>query len=308
MCQNRSVLLEGIVPHLPKCAALCVCVAMMTPVGVILIGCTTGGPRPSGGNTPDPNVTPVTEGDWYRPAVSATWQWQLQPNNAGEINTTYDVEVYDVDLFDVSASLIKDLQDGGRRVICYFSAGSFEDFRDDADAFSPEDLGTTLDGFADERWLDIRSSAVRAIMQARLVVAAQKGCDGVEPDNMDGYANDAGFPLTADDQLAFNRFIANEAHRRGLSVGLKNDLDQIPDLVAYFDFAVNEQCHEFDECDALTPFVDAGKPVFNAEYSDEYVSDPADREAICAESQELNIRTLVLPLDLDDSFHFSCEP
>jgi len=281
---------------------------MLTPAGVMLIGCTATAAKSDAGNTLDPNVAPVSDGDWYRPGVSATWQWQLQPNGDDEINTTYEVEVYDVDLFDVPASLIEQLHDDGRRVICYFSAGSYEDFRDDAKAFSPEDLGTTLDGFTDERWLDIRSSGVHAIMQARLAIAAEKGCDGVEPDNMDGYANDAGFPLTADDQLAFNRFIANEAHRQGLSVGLKNNLDQIPDLVAYFDFAVNEQCHEFDECDALTPFIDAGKPVFNAEYADEFVNDPASREAICAESQKLNIRTLVLPLDLDDSFRFSCKP
>lgn len=42
-------------------------------------------------------------------------------------------------------------------------------------------------------------------MQARLDLAVQKGCDGVEPDNVDGYQNNSGFPLTAQDQLAYNR-------------------------------------------------------------------------------------------------------
>ena len=57
-----------------------------------------------------------------------------------------------------------------------------------------------------------------------------KGYDGVEPDNVDRYVNASGFDLDADAQLAFNRFIANEAHARGLSVGLKNDLDQVPEF------------------------------------------------------------------------------
>lgn len=43
---------------------------------------------------------------------------------------------------------------------------------------------------------------------------------------------------------------------------LKNDLNQIPLLEPFFDFSVNEQCHEFAECNAMAPFVAAGKPVF----------------------------------------------
>jgi hypothetical protein len=70
----------------------------------------------------------------------------------------YEVDAYDLDLFDVSASLIDELHDADRRVICYFSAGSFENFREDADEFLADELGNVLDDFADERWLDVRSS------------------------------------------------------------------------------------------------------------------------------------------------------
>jgi hypothetical protein len=63
------------------------------------------------------------------------------------------------------------------------------------------------------------------ILFARLDLAVAKGCDGVEPDNVDGYANNTNFPLTVQDQLQFNIWLANEAHARGLSIGLKNDLD-----------------------------------------------------------------------------------
>ena len=119
-----------------------------------------------------------------------------------------------------------------------------------------------MDGWADEQWLDISNEDLVPIMRARLDLAVQKGCDGVEPDNMDGYTNNTGFSLSADDQLAYNKFIANEARKRGLSVGLKNDLDQIIELEPYYDFSVNEQCHEYNECDKMQPFIDATQPLW----------------------------------------------
>ena len=254
-------------------------------------------------NIPDSVITPPTA-QWYRPTVTTTWQWQL----LGTTNTAYDVDLYDIDLFDSSETLIASLQTAGRRVICYFSAGSFEDFRPDAASFPSQVLGNPLDDFPDERWLDIRSPSVLTIMEARLDMAVDKGCDGVEPDNMDGFANNSGFSLTSADQLTFNRNIATEAHERGLSVGLKNDLDQISDLISFFDFQVNEQCHEFAECAELDAFITAGKPVFNAEYELPLVTDAGARAQLCQAALARNFRTLILPFDLDDSFRFSCDP
>ena len=83
---------------------------------------------------------------------------------------------------------------------------------------------------------------------------------------VDGYANATGFPLTAADQLRFNRWLAAEAHRQGLAVGLRPDLEQVPQLVSSFDWATNEQCVAYDECDLLTPFAAARKPVVVIEY------------------------------------------
>jgi len=252
----------------------------------------------------DYNVSPISIGTWYQPSVSVTWQWQLE----GAIDTTYEVDLYDIDLFDTSEDLIQQLQASGKKVICYFSAGSYENWRSDANLFADSDLGNTLDGWDDERWLDIRSTDVHALMKSRLDLAVQKNCDGVEPDNMDGYNNNSGFNLTATDQLAFNRFIANEAHIRGLSVGLKNDLDQIEDLVDYYDFAVNEQCFEYEECDTLAPFINNGKAVLNAEYKQEYVNDQTIRDTMCGESLGMQLSTLILPLLLDNEFRLSCQP
>ncbi|GGX48424.1 endo alpha-1,4 polygalactosaminidase [Saccharospirillum salsuginis] len=252
-----------------------------------------------GGTDPTDNAA---DRQRYQPALDVRWQWQLK----GTINTDYDVELYDIDLFDTSSEQIAALQDAGRRVICYFSAGSYENWRPDAAQFNPESLGHTLDGWADERWLDVRDPSLEPIMKARLDLAAEKGCDGVEPDNVDGYANHTGFNLTGDDQLGFNRFLAREAHARGLAIALKNDLDQIEDLVDDFDFAINEECFAYNECEALTPFIEAGKPVLNVEYDWTLATDPEAREALCDRARQLNFRTLILPLELDDRFRFSC--
>ena len=248
------------------------------------------------------NISPIMEGGWHRPAVGATWQWQL----SGVINSGYIVDIYDIDLFDTSPESIRSIQSGGSKIICYFSAGSYENWRDDATDFNAAELGKVMEGYEEERWLDIRSQNVLSMMAGRMDLAVTKGCDGVEPDNLDAYTNDSGFQLTAADQLVFNRQIANAAHNRGLSVGLKNDLDQVSELVAYYDFAVNEQCFEYEECEALKPFTAAGKPILNAEYKDEYVQDGSARKALCKQASTLAMSTLILPLELDDSFRLSC--
>jgi len=93
-----------------------------------------------------------------------------------------------------------------------------------------------------------------------------------------------------------------------MSIALKNDTDQLKDLVGDFDFAVNEQCHEFAECEGYQVFIASGKPVFNAEYAAPYSSDPAARVKLCADANARKFHTLVLPLALDDSFRYSCEP
>lgn len=267
-------------------------------VTLLFLGCGSN-------NTLQEDITePVKTENWYKPDRDTSWQWQLR----GELNTSYDVQLYDVDLFDINTSVIQSLQSEDKKVICYFSAGSYESWRADEATFPIEALGQELDGWEGEKWLDIRDENLKPVMQARLDLAVQKGCDGVEPDNMDGYINETGFSLSASEQLEYNKFIATEARKRDLSVGLKNDLDQIEALEPYYDFAVNEQCHEFNECDKLLPFIEANKPVFNAEYAQKYVENSfGERDELCRSSIELGFKTLVLSLLLDDSFRYSCD-
>jgi hypothetical protein len=274
--------------------------------GALLALCAACG----GSSAPDPGAQsgpgappPTGPAAAWKPGVADTWQWQLR----GTLDVAYDVKVYDVDLFDTPQATIASLQAAGRHVVCYFSAGSAEDWRPDYARFLAADMGNALSGWPGERWLDTRSDNVRAVMRSRLDLAVSKRCDGVEPDNVDGYANNPGFALDAGSQLDFNRFLASQAHARGLAVGLKNDVDQIPDLVAGFDFAINEQCHEFDECDAYAAFTSGGKAVFNAEYLQADVTDGVARAKLCSAARAANLRTLVLPLQLDDSFRYSCD-
>jgi len=244
----------------------------------------------------------VTSGDWYRPAVDVNAQVQLQ----GTPNISYDVELYVLDLFDTDSAVIDALHADGRKMICYFSAGTFENWRDDAGRFTATDKGRRLGNWPGERWLDIRSQNVRAIMADRLDLAVQRGCDGVDPDNVDGYANRTGLPLTYQDQIDYNTWLAEQAHQRGLAISLKNDLGQIDDLVAHFDFAINESCHEWDECELLMPFIEAGKPVVHINYL--YADDPIGRAELCLYTRGLGFNTLTLPQMLDGSFRHSCNP
>ncbi len=238
-------------------------------------------------------------GTVWRPPVGTTWQWQL---SGLPIDTSVDVAAYDVDLFTTNDEELATLKADGRTVICYFSAGSFEGFRPDAADFAAAGKGKPLGApFEDELWLDLRSAEVRTLMQRRLDLAVARGCDAVEPDNVDGYRNDTGFELTQADQLDYNRFIAAQAHARGLSVGLKNDIDQLADLEPDFDWALNEECFTFNECAQYQDnFLAANKAVLHAEYVN-----PSQLAEVCAVTEPLGLSTVVKNIELD-AFRLPC--
>ncbi len=254
-------------------------------------------------NLPVSVVAGKASREWYRPTSFTHWQIQLQ----GEVDSQYPAELYDIDLFDSPKSLIDQLHASGKHVICYFSAGSSEDWRSDDSEFRIEDKGSSLQGWKGERWLNIRSENVRNIMKTRMDYARQQGCDGVDPDNVDAYSNPSGFYFSAEEQLDYNRFLAKEAHKRNLAIALKNDLEQVDALVDYFDFSVNEQCFEYEECEKLKPFADKNKAVLNIEYKSNYANVGENRHELCTRSKDLKFSTLVLPIKLDDTFRYSCQ-
>jgi hypothetical protein len=233
-------------------------------------------------------AVPLPETAWH-PHPGMTWQWQL----TGTVNTTYDVDAYDIDGFDNETAVVERIHARGAKAICYISAGSWENWRSDAEDF-PNYVKGKKNGWPGEKWLDIRQIDVLGpIMGERMNMCALKGFDAIEPDNVDGYANRTGFPLTYQDQLAYNRMLASEAHSRGLAIALKNDTEQVPDLVGDFDFAVVEECYRYKECPAYSPFVDSGKAVLAAEYDERNV------DAKCASARELGFSLIFKNLDLD---------
>lgn len=226
---------------------------------------------------------------WWQPKPGTSWQWQLK----GQLNTDYKVDVYDIDLFDNSKEAINDLQKNGIKVICYFSAGSYENWREDSKDFPKEILGKELDGWPDERWLDIsKIEILKPLITKRLDLALEKGCNAIEPDNVDGYLNNTGFSLNYKNQLTYNKWLANQAHQRNLAIGLKNDLEQIKDLVKDFDFAVNEQCFEFNECKKLLPFIKKNEAVFGVEYN-------LEKNKFCKKATKMKFDWLKMDLELD---------
>ncbi|KAI5862441.1 endo alpha-1,4 polygalactosaminidase precursor [Durotheca rogersii] len=214
----------------------------------------------------------------WQPAVGTQWQIVLQDSISVGAAATPDVPVFDIDLYtntDDGANaerVIGRLHALGKRVICYFSAGTYEPYRPDSNRYREADLGAALPDWPDERWVDIRGDNVRSIILGRIELAASVGCDAIDPDNMDGYSNEngGGFspPLTEQDSIDLTRWMASEAASRGLATGLKNALSIIPDVVDVVQFAVNEECSDWSECAEMQPFIAAGKPVFHIEYPD----------------------------------------
>jgi hypothetical protein len=248
--------------------------------------------------TASPTYTPTrtavaTAIPWWRPAPGLTWQYQL----TGEfLDDSFRVDMYDIDLFDTSADIVASLHYQERKVICYISAGTVEDWRADKDQFPKAVIGKADVGWRGERWLDIRAiDALAPVLRARLDLCSAKGFDAVEADNVDGYQNATGFPLTAADQLRFNRWLAAEAHKRGLAIALKNDPDQAAELVADFDMAISEECFDQGWCDEETVFLKANKPVLDVEYSDTKMTP----SIFCSAAKKMGIQAIYKKRALD---------
>jgi hypothetical protein len=226
-----------------------------------------------------------------RPArpPDAQWQYQLQ----GAIDRSNPARVFDIDGAETSAATVRALKRDGRYVVCYLSAGTYESFRPDSSRFPAPTRGRPVEGFENERWLDIRRlNLIAPVLRDRMRACARKGFDAVEPDNVDGYDNRTGFPLRRSDALRFTRWLAKTAHRLGLAVGLKNSSGLAGAMAGRFDFAVVEQCLQYDECASYRPFITRRKPVYEVEYE-------GTAQAICPRAQSFGMNTILKSVDLD---------
>lgn len=247
--------------------------------------------------------------NFWQPTPGTTWYWQLRET----VDTSVDAKVYDIDLFDNTKQLVDELHQKGRKVICYINVGAYENWREDSYKFTndgkePKSDGSNLDrnivgkpyeGWDGEYWLNIKEKKVRDIMKARFEDCKRKGFDGVEPDNIDSYdpSEKTGFNLTQQDQIDYDQWLAKTAHDLDLSIGLKNDPGNAEDLVDTFDWALTEDCFAQNWCSDMKPFIDKGKAVFAAEYTDEMNS--TTFTGICNQAQQMKFSAILLNRDLD---------
>jgi len=160
--------------------------------------------------------------------------------------------------------------------VCYVNA--YQAQPDETDWWlrrHPDLVLTNRDGHdvRDPNWnellLDTATPGKRAelagIVDGWIDGCAHSGFNAVEPDNLDSWTRSAGL-LTAADALAFATVIIAHAHADGLAVAQKNGADiAIQGRGAGFDFAVAEQCADYDECQSYTAAY--GNEVIVIEYS-----------------------------------------
>jgi hypothetical protein len=241
---------------------------------------------------------PVASPAAWKPTAGLSWQLQYVHG----LDTRVDADVYKVDLFDTQPATVAALRKNNKRVVCYVNAGAWEDWRPDAKRFPDAALGSGYDGWPGERWLDIRRiDALAPVMLSRLDLCRDKGFDGVVLDNVNSYLNRTGFALTFADQLRYNVWLANEAHERGLAVGMNNDGEQARELAPYFDWALTEGCLSENSCQAMRPFTALGKPVIVIEYTDSR----ARLAMFCRQASAQQITVLAKRRELD-AYRMDC--
>ncbi len=235
---------------------------------------------------------------WHPKPTTTAWQWQLQ----GKLDPSPAASVFDIDGFESTRADVATLHKQGDKVICYLDVGSWEEYRPDASQFPKSVIGAVYEGFPEERWLDIAHyGKFASIMKARIALCARKGFDAVEPDNIAGWENKTGFDLTRADQLRYNRWIARQVHKAGMAVALKNDPKQAGQLVGLYDFAIVEECFQYEECGYYETFVEHGKAVYEAEYELE----PSE---FCAEAEKLDFSAIRKGLELFAEPFEPCDP
>jgi hypothetical protein len=238
------------------------------------------------------NVNFTEEKPWTPIPILSSWYYQL--TGTLQLNSAL---VYDIDLFETSAVQIQSLKQAGHIVICNFSSGTYENWRPDASLFPAMVIGNTV--ASGEKWVDIRASVVHDLMVQRMDLAQSKGCDGVDLDSADGYSNNSGFAISKTTQILYNRAMAFAAHDRHLIVALKNTADLVADLSESYDFAIAEQCFQYNECDKYLPFTNKGKAILGVEMTS-YSSSQ------CTVARASSISLSFLSPALDGSTYRSC--
>lgn len=254
-------------------------------------------------------TTPPTPAPTAKVAPGVSFFWPIGGSvNINEVkNDKAARKVVDFDSFSTgnAKSIISQLKSlGNVHVVCYFSAGTAEDWRSDYGRFSSSDKSNQLDDWEGEYILDTRSANVRNIMADRIRTMKSTGCDGIEPDNVDGYSYSSGFPLSKTTALSYLDFLQKTAHDNGLTVALKNSGDLVGStlpsgkkVTEAFDWVLIEECYQYSECDDYRPFVQAGKAAVIVEYGS---------RLNCSDANSKNYDAYRMNLSLNGSVRTPC--
>jgi len=199
------------------------------------------------------------------------WDWQL--TEPFYLDRT--LQVFDLDPDSVTAAQVAAINARGTKTVCYVSVGTLENYRSDVNSFPASVIGKTYGNWPDERFLDIRNTAVLLpLMQARFQKCKDMGFAAIEPDNMDVYTNNSGFAITKADTINYVLKLADIAHGMGLEIAQKNVPELTPLLVSSLDFAITESCYQDGWCNAVTGYTAQGKDILDAEYNDRPIDFP----------------------------------
>ena len=232
-----------------------------------------------------------------------TFDWDLRSNLP--LTSQYDSEVIDIDAFDSSKELVEKLHSQGKKVIAYVSVGSVENWRSDAGDFPASIVGNNYEGWEGEKFLDIRNiDALAPIMRARLDMIKAKGFDAIEPDNIDSYTNNTGFVISAQDVIKYCKWLAVEAHSRGLSIGQKNATELAGQLINTFDWILLEDAFKEGIEDEARIYITNNKAVFATEYDDVMTLNEFEN-TVCPKATSLRFSVIFKHRELDN-YKVSC--
>lgn len=264
---------------------------------------TSGGPGGSAAtSSTSGSTTGGSGGSWWEPSTAAPihFHWMIGGFTTADILPDQQGQVvYDIDGENATAADVAAIHAAGAIAVCYVDVGSLEKGRSDYDAFPTSVVGPPVSGWPGENWLLVTAAnqgILLPLMQKRFATWCQaKGFDAIEPDNLDAWTNISG--VTEADNVAYDLAIGKLAHTLPLSIGLKNvmtDLDpsEYPTFLSTFDWALNEQCYEQQECGTYTAtgsFIPAGKAVFDVEY---------DTPPDCAQANQVHMNAQQTDLDL----------
>lgn len=268
---------------------------------------------------------PAVTGAYPAPGSANIWDTDLfQDSNTAGIPTGI-------------SPVVQALHASGKYSICYVEAGAYQTGFPDASDFAAADYGHAssqyaMQGWPGEWWFDISGFAnyvagqtsslsgaavdIASGLDKRIAWCAREGQDALEPDDLDGYTNPSatgiaggGWRLTQADAVGFERWLADDAHAHGLAIFQKNDPADAAVDAPVFDGMIIEECNVGQDACAgpggdATPYLQAGKPVLDAEYT----QDGQSVAAFCPSDIAAGIAGALFDVSLSGRSYQPCAP